>query len=137
MKNIIKKSLSIILCLVMLFSVFSVSFVSNAAVVDNGNEIMPLYTTIESYIAIFDVSGLKATASVSLTSQVSTSLKIVVYLQKETSDGYETVKTWTATKASGYSLVLEESATANIFLNYRIKVTMTAGSETITVFRYE
>ena len=136
MKTTMKKSLSIILCLVMLFSIFSVSFVSNAAVVDNGNEIMPCWTTIESYAAAFEVSGLKATASVSLTSQVSTSLKIVVYLQKETSSGYETVKTWTTT-GSGYLLAMEESATANIFLNYRIKVTMTAGSETITVFRYE
>lgn len=136
MKNTIKKSISIMLCLVMLFSVFSVSFISNAATVDNGNEIMPLYTTIEGYTVIFDVSGLKATASVSLSSQVSTSLKIVVYLQKETSDGYETVKTWTTT-GSGYLLAMEETATANIFYNYRIKVTMTAGSEKITVFRYE
>ena len=136
MKTTIKKSLSIILCLVMLFSVFSVSFVSNAAVVDNGNEIMPLWTTIASYSVNFDVSGLTATAYAHLTSQVSTSLKIVIYLQKETSDGYETVKTWTKT-GSGYNLALEETATANIFLNYRIKVTMTAGSETITVFRYE
>ena len=136
MKTTIKKSLSIILCLIMLFSVFSVSFISNAAVVDNDNEIMPLYTTIAGYTAIFDVSGLKATASVSLSSQVSTSLKIVVYLQKETSSGYETVKTWTTT-GSGYLLAMEETATVNIFLNYRIKVTMTAGSETITVFRYE
>lgn len=136
MKTTIKKSLSVILCLVMLFSVFSVSFVSNAAVVDNGNEIMPRWTTISTYGVDFMVSGLKATASVTLSSQVSTSLKIVVYLQKETSDGYETVKTWTKT-GTGYALGLEECATANIFLNYRIKVTMTAGSETITVFRYE
>lgn len=136
MKKVIKESISIILCLVMLFSIFSVSFISNAAIIDNGNEIMPLWTTIDSYIVNFDVSGLKATASVGLTSQVSTSLKIVIYLQKETSDGYETVKTWTKT-GSGYNLALEETATANIFLNYRIKVTMTAGSETITVFRYE
>ncbi len=136
MKTKIKKLISIILCLVMLFSVFSVSFVSHAAVVNNSNEITPLYTTIATYVAAFEVSGLKATASVSLTSQVSTSLKIVVYLQKETSDGYETVKTWTKT-GTGYALLLEETATANIFLNYRIKVTMTAGSETITVFRYE
>ena len=136
MKTTIKKSLSIILCLAMLFSVFSISFASNAAMVDNGNQIMPRWTTISGYAAAFEVSGLKATASVSLTSQVSTSLKIVVYLQKETSDGYETVKTWTKT-GTGYALLLEETATANIFLNYRIKVTMTAGSETITVFRYE
>lgn len=137
MKNIFKKSLSIVLCMVMLFSAFSVSFVSNAAVVDNSNEIMPLWTTIEGYGVGFEVSGFTATAVATLSSQVKTSLKIVVYLQKETSSGYETVETWTATKASGYTLGLEETKTINIFLNYRIKVVMTAGSETITVYRYE
>jgi len=137
MNKIFKKSMSILLCMTMMFSAFSVSFVSNAAVVDNSNEIMPLWTTIDTYGVGFDVSGLTATASVTLSSQVKTSLKIVVYLQKETSSGYETVETWTATKASGYTLGLEETATVNIFYNYRIKVVMTAGSETINVFRYE
>lgn len=137
MTNTLKKSFSIFLCLVMIFSVFSTSFVTNAATVDNENEIMPLWVTIEGYSVYFDVSGFTATASVTLTSQISTSLKIVVYYQKETSDGYETVETWTATKASGYSLALEETAFANIFCNYRIKVVMTAGSESITVYRYE
>lgn len=136
MKKTLKKSISVILCLVMIFSVFSVSFVSNAAIVDNDNQVMPLYTTIAGYGAAFEVSGLKATASVSLTSQVSTTLKITIYLQKETSSGYETVKTWTKT-GTGYALLLEESATINVFYNYRIKATMTAGSETINVFRYE
>lgn len=136
MKSIFKKSLSMILCLVMIFSAFSVSFVSNAAAVDDDNEIMPLWTTIEGYGVDFQVSGFTATPVVTLTSQVKTSLKIVVYLQKETSSGYETVKTWTTT-GTGYGISLEETATVNIFLNYRIKVVMTAGSETITVFRYE
>ena len=97
---------------------------------------MPRYSTIASYSVGFDVSGFDLTSTVTLSAQCKTSLKIVVYLQKETSSGYETVKTWTKT-GTGYILTLEESATANIFLNYRIKVTMTAGSETITVYRYE
>ena len=97
---------------------------------------MPRYSTIAAYSVGFDVSGFTATATAVLDSQVSTNLKIVIYLQKETSDGYETVKTWTKT-GTGYGIALEESATANIFLNYRIKVTMTAGLETITVYRYE
>lgn len=137
MKNIFKKSMSILLCLVMMFSIFSVSFASNAAETESENTIMPRYSTIAGYGVGFDVSGFTATATANVTSQVSTSLKIVIYLQKETSDGYETVETWTKTKVSGYSLALEETATANIFCNYRIKVVMTAGSETITVFRYE
>lgn len=136
MKNIFKKSLSILLCMVIVFSVFSVSFISNAAVVDSSNEIMPLYNTVAGYTACLDVSGFTATAAATLSSQVSTNLKIVIYYQKETSDGYETVKTWTKT-GTGYGIALEETATANIFYNYRIKVVMTAGSETITVFRYE
>lgn len=134
MKNIFKKSRSIMLCLVMMFSIFSVSFASNAA--ETENTIMPRYSTIAGYGVDFMVSGFTATASADVTSQVSTSLKIVIYLQKETSDGYETVKTWTKT-GTGYGIALEESTSANIFYNYRIKVVMTAGSETITVFRYE
>lgn len=124
------------LCLVMLLSVFSVSFVSNAAEIENENIIMPRWTTIATYGVGLYVSGFTATASVTLTSQVKTSLKIVIYLQKETSSGYETVKTWTKND-TGYATSLEESTTANIFLNYRIKVVMTAGTETITVYRYE
>lgn len=136
MKNIFKKSMSIMLCLVMMFSIFSVSLISNAAENESESTIMPRYSTIAGYSVGFDVSGFTATATVTLSSQVKTSLKIVIYLQKETSDGYETVETWTKT-GTGYALLLEESASANIFYNYRIKVVMTAGSETITVFRYE
>ncbi len=136
MKKFLKKSISIFLCLTIIFSVFSISLISNAADSESENTIMPRYSTIASYGVGFDVSGFTATARANLTSQISTNLKIVIYLQKETSDGYETVKTWTET-GTGYGIALEESATVNIFLNYRIKVTMTAGSETITVYRYE
>lgn len=118
-----------------MFSAFSVSFISNAAEAEE-NTIMPRYSTIAGYGVGFDVSGFNINARANLSSQVSTNLKIVIYLQKETSDGYETVKTWTKT-GTGYALLLEETATANIFYNYRIKVVMTAGSETITVYRYE
>lgn len=120
----------------MLFSVFSVNFIANATEFETESTVMPRYSTIASYSVGFDVSGFDLTSTVTLSAQCKTSLKIVVYLQKETSSGYETVKTWTKT-GTGYILTLEESATANIFLNYRIKVTMTAGSETITVYRYE
>lgn len=137
MKNILRKSISIMLCLVMMFSVFSVSFISNAADAESESTIMPRYSTIAGYGVGFDVSGFTATATANLTSQVKTSLKIVIYLQKETSDGYETVETWTTSKSSGYSIALDGTSTINIFLNYRIKVVMTAGPETITVFRYE
>ncbi len=136
MKEFLKKALSITLCLVIILSIFSVNFISNAAEADSDSEIMPRWSTIATYSVGFEVSGFTAMASVTLSSQVETSLKIVIYLQKETSDGYETVKTWTKT-GTGYALLLEESTTANIFLNYRIKVVMTAGTETITVFRYE
>lgn len=136
MKNTFKKFLCLTLCMVMMFSVFSVSFVSNAAETEEESVIMPRYSTISGYSVGFDVSGFTATATVTLSAQVSTNLKIVIYLQKETSDGYETVKTWTHTD-TGYATGVEKEATANIFYNYRIKVVMTAGSETITVFRYE
>lgn len=136
MKRLLKKSVSLLLCLAVMFSACSVSFIFYAAEAEDNYEVMPLYTTIEGYVVDFNVSGLTAIAAASLSSQVSTTLKITIYLQKETSNGYETIETWTATR-TGAALALEESKIINPFNNYRIKVNFVAGSESINVFRYE
>ena len=129
----IKTSVSILLILTMLFSSFAV--MSSAAVVEDDYGVMPCFTTIQSVTTSFTISGLNSTSSVVLASKVSTSLSIKIELQKEKSSGYETIETWTKS-GTGYTLGLEETRLINVFSDYRIKVTCTAGSETHTTYDY-
>ncbi len=133
MTNIINKSTSIVLILTMLLSVFALN--SSAAVIEDDYEIMPCFTTIDAITTSFTISGLNSTSSVLLSSQYSTSLYIKIEFQKEESTGYKTLETWTKS-GTGTVLLLEETRLINIFSDYRIKVTCTAGSETYTVFDY-
>lgn len=133
MVKTIKKSISILLILTMLFSSFVI--MSSAAVAEEENVVQPRFTTIQSVSTSFTISGLNSTSSVVLISKVSTSLYIKIELQKEKSSGYETIETWTKS-ANGYSLALEETRLINVFSDYRIKVTCKAGSETHTTYDY-
>ena len=133
MLTIVKKSISIILIITMLFSVFAVN--SSAEVVEDETVVMPRFTTISAISTVFSISGINSTSSVSLTAQYSTSLYIKIELQKEKSTGYETIETWTKSGTGTY-LGLEETRLINIFSDYRSKVTCTAGSETYTVYDY-
>ncbi len=133
MSNIIKKSMSILFVLTMLFSVFAIN--SFAETTDDENTIMPRFSTISGITTVFTISGLNSTSSVVLTSQYSTSLSIKIELQKEKSSGYETIETWTKS-GTGTVLLLEETRLINIFADYRIKVTCKAGSETHVTYDY-
>ncbi len=133
MSNIIKKSLSVVLILTMLFSIFAIN--SSAATVEEENTIMPRWSVINAVSTSFTISGLNSTSSVSLTSQYSTSLYIKIEFQKEESTGYKTLETWEKS-GTGTMLALEETRLINIFADYRIKVTCTAGGETHTTFDY-
>lgn len=133
MSNIVKKSISILLILTMMFSVFAIN--SSAATADEDYGVMPCFTTISAVATSFTISGINSTSFVQLTAQYSTSLYIKIELQKEKSTGYETLETWTKS-GSGYSLVLEETRLINVLCDYRIKVTCTAGSETHVKYDY-
>ena len=133
MSNIIKKGLSIVLILTMLFS--ASAFNSFAESVEDDNGVMPCFTTISAVSTVFSISGINSTSSVMLSSQYSTSLYIKIELQKEKSTGYETIETWTKS-GTGTVLLLEETRLINIFSDYRIKVTCKADSETFTVYDY-
>ncbi len=63
------------------------------------------------------------------------SLSIKMELQKLKSGEYKTVETWNSSK-TGYSIGMEESRLINIFATYRLKVTFTAGSETVVSYAY-
>lgn len=132
-----KKVLSIILCIVIIFSVFSIGLTSNA-ITDNEsieNEVMPCFATIDSYIITFDISGLIASVDVRLVSSYYTNLSISAQLQKKTSSGYETVKTWTASATSDISLALSGTKTINPLNEYRLRIEFVADQENIVIFR--
>ena len=132
MVKLVKKSVSILLILTMLFSSFVM--MSSAAAVEE-NVVQPRFTTISSVATSFTISGLNSTSSVLLTAKTSTSLYIKIELQKEKSTGYETIETWTKS-GNGVTLLLEETRLINVFSDYRIKVTCKAGSETHTTYDY-
>ena len=123
----------IVLIALSLFIALNGAVVCNAAV--NNEEITPYYVNIASNNASLNISGIKATCSASLKSNSSVSLSITMELQKEKSSGYETVKTWSSSTMGNY-LSMSESRNINILSTYRLKVTFTAGSETVTVYRY-
>lgn len=133
MTKVLKKSVSVVLILTMLFSVFAIN--ASAVEVEEENQIMPRWSTISTISTSFVISGLNSTSTVALTSQYSTSLYIKIELQKSKSSGYETLETWTKS-GTGTSLVLEEKRLINVFSDYRIKVTCTAGNETQIVYDY-
>lgn len=132
MSVLIKKSISLVLAVLLLFSVF---LINSSAVKDDDYDIMPYFTSISAVSTSFTISGINSTSSVSITSQYSTLLYIKIELQKEKSTGYETIETWTKT-GNGRVLALEETRLINIFANYRIKVTCRADNETHITYDY-
>lgn len=81
------------------------------------------------------ISGIKAHCNASVTVKAPTSLKTTLELQKEKSNGYETIKTWSKTDY-GTGMSYTETRNINIFSHYRLKATITAGSETVVVYAY-
>lgn len=128
------KRLSFLLALLCICSCCAISqpVTAKAAAPD---EIMPLYTTVNSANCSIVISGIKATCSASLTSQKSASLKIKMEIQKKKSGVYSTVKTWTKSK-TGNAISDSQTRNINILYDYRLKATLTAGSETIVIYAY-
>lgn len=133
MVKTMKKTVSILLILTMLFSSFAI--MSSASTGEEDYVVTPRFTTISSISTSFIISGLNSTSTVALKAKTSTSLYIKIELQKEKSSGYETLETWEKS-GTGVSLLLEETRLINIFSDYRIKVTCRAGSETHVTYDY-
>lgn len=131
-QKIMLKKLSLLILVFLM--VLSNAFVVNANV-NNDNEIRPFYVNILRRDVSLNISGIKAECTASLRANKSMTLKIKMELQKSKSNGYETVETWTSSKTGTY-LTVSESRNINIFSDYRLKVTFTAGSETEIVYKY-
>ena len=133
MKKYSFKILSVIMAMIMALSFGSVAFAESGDATDD--EINYRYSTIGATAVGFDINGLTAECSAMLNAKYSTSLHIKMELQKKSSGSYSTVKTWTKS-ATGVTTTLEGSKIINPLSTYRLKVTFTAGSETITRYKY-
>lgn len=123
-----------VLILLSFLMVFGNVAVANAA--DNhDNEVAPLYVNISNHSEQIEISGIKAKCTATLKSKKSVSLKIKMELQKEKSNSYETVETWTGSK-TGKLLSVSESRNINLLSKYRLKITYTADKETVVVYKY-
>lgn len=122
--------------LMIFVSVFSATAIANAQTDDNYDDLIaPQYSTIQSNTTGLIIRGIKANCVAAVVAQYETSLKIKMELQKKKSTGYETVETWTGSRY-GVSLAMSESRLINVFSDYRLKATFTAGSETTVVYKY-
>ncbi|MBQ8063244.1 MAG: hypothetical protein IJ230_04830 [Clostridia bacterium] len=89
------------------------------------------YAVIRSNSASVSVSGTKASCFAKLTSQSSAALSIKMTLQKKSGSTWSNVQSWSASK-TGTSLTLSKTKTVTSGGSYRLKVTFTAGSETVS-----
>lgn len=128
MKRKALKVISLVLSLLVLLS--TVAFATN-----DDEQASSKYTVITSKSCSISISGLNSTSTATLIANSSVSLSITMELQKLKSGSYSTIETWTSSK-TGTVLTMEESRLINIFATYRLKVTFTAGSETVTSYAY-
>ncbi len=119
--------------------ILALLFITSAGAVLRQNAVCtdtePKYSIIDSAKAYLSISSLTATCSSDLKTTVSASLSITMELQKLSSGTYSTVKTWSSSR-TGTSLSMDESKLINVFSTYRLKVTFTAGSESVTRYAY-
>ena len=132
MKRKALKVISMVLCLLLMFSITAF------AVIESQHEDAPensKYNIISNYGCNISISGINSTSTARLQANSSVSLSITMELQKLKSGSYSTIETWNSSK-TGTVLTMEESRLINIFATYRLKVTFTAGSETVTSYAY-
>ena len=130
--KILKKVLCVVMCLLICGS-------TTAMAISIGSPetgiVVPLYQNISSKSCTLDISGINSTSSATLRSSKSMSLKIKMELQKKKSGEYKTIETWDASR-TGTILTMEKERLINALASYRLKVTYTAGSETVVSFAY-
>lgn len=126
MKNV-KKVVSVLLCLIFIFSC--------AQMIASAEDAVPYYQNISSNSCSLRISGINSTSSANLIAARSMSLSIKMELQKVKSGTYTTIETWSSSK-TGVTISMEETRLINMLATYRLKVTFTAGSETIVQYAY-
>ncbi|MBQ6023384.1 MAG: hypothetical protein IJL25_10685 [Clostridia bacterium] len=132
MNRKLKAVLCLLLCAVCCVQMLAVVFASGS---DETAPEETRYTNIDSCACVCYISGLTLYASADLHAKRTMSLSITCELQKLKSGDYETIKTWSA---SDYDMEISwsDSRLINLFATYRIKVTYTAGAESVTLYDY-
>ena len=132
MTKSIQRIISIVLCLLLCFSMAAYAFEEDS----KGNEANnPRYNNITACSCELYISGINSTSEARLQTGNSMMIAIKMELQKLKDGSYTTVKTWTDSR-TGTVLTMSENRLINIFATYRLKVTFTAGSETVVSYAY-
>lgn len=122
----IKKLVAVMLCILMFCSCVQVSGLDEASLFNS---------SISNNKCSLTISGINSTSIATMSASKSMSLSIKMELQKVKSGVYTTIETWSSSK-TGTSLAMEETRLINVLATYRLKVTFTAGSETIVRYAY-
>ncbi|MGN0532413.1 MAG: hypothetical protein ACI4IN_06425 [Eubacterium sp.] len=131
----LKKIGAMLMALVMTMAACTTVYAANETDSSDTETVEARYVVIETADSSLSVSGISATCRATLKTGSSKSLKIKMEFQKKKSTGYETLRTWTASK-TGTSLSMTESRNINLLCTYRLKTTFTAGSETAVTYKY-
>ena len=93
-------------------------------------KIMPRYEEINKLTALFDISGKTANLKLVVGAPASKKVSLRMILQRKDGDSWTKVQTWS--KAGTGSQTLAKSMVVTTGRKYRMKYTVTVGSETIT-----
>lgn len=93
-------------------------------------EISPRYEEIDKLKTLFDISGTTANMAVNVSCSSSKKISIKIVFQRKDGDSWTKVQQWT--KEGTGSQILSKSMTVTKGKKYRMKYTVTAGSETVT-----
>lgn len=93
-------------------------------------EISPRYEEIDKLKTLFDISGTKANMAVNVSCSSSKKISIKIVFQRKDGDSWTKVQQWI--KEGTGSQILSKSMTVTNGKKYRMKYTVTAGSETVT-----
>ena len=134
MKKNSKIIVSVLLVVITLFQFAAISFAAD-------EEPPAEDPIIERYVNISDcgcscyISGITLYGAAFVQTGRSMYLSVVIEVQKLKSGTYQTIATWSDSKTGTY-LGVSDDRLINIFATYRIKVTYTAGSESVTGYAY-
>ena len=128
-----KKTIVLLLAVVMMIAcVIPASATDLDTPVDG--ELPTDYATLSNCSADIAKSGNVVTCQGFVRAKISTNLSIKLELQRMSGGAYTTIATWTKT-GTGVSLSDSRTKTVASGYTYRLKATLTAGSDSVTMYR--
>ena len=112
-RKVLKRIFCVVMCLLMCGSMAAI-----ALEVDSPEPVEPRYSNISNHGCALVISGVNSTSSAFMHAKKSMS-----------------IETWNSSKTGTY-LTMEEDRLINVLADYRLKVTFTAGSETVVSYAY-